>query len=94
VKPLWVPPATLDHLLVQEKAAAQQQLTEATGGTADGATQPEQQQQEGPQQQAACHSGQMPTVQDLLAGRFRSIYGYSLAGRGLLQLLRGLPPHP
>lgn len=36
----------------------------------------------------------VPTLQEVLSGPVRVVYGYSLAGRGLLQLIRGLPPYP
>lgn len=36
----------------------------------------------------------LPTLQSVLSSRQRCAYGYSLAGRGLLQLIRGLPPYP
>lgn len=42
------------------------------------------------QEQLSCSR----SLQDVLVTPLRVVYGYSLAGRGLLQLLRGLPPYP
>lgn len=117
------PPATLDQLLAQEKAAAvkalpapdqqqqrsascppenikqQQQQPEVKDEQQQPAikqeqvdTQQVQQAQQDHQQQQ--HQYDLPVLQDVLSSRPRCAYGYSLAGRGLLQLIRGLPPYP
>lgn len=55
--------------------------------------QQKQQQQQPPRKQAKPREG-VPTVESVLAKPLRVAYGYSLQGRGLLQLIRGLPPYP
>lgn len=53
----------------------------------------QKQKQPAPRKQPKPREG-VPTVSSVLAQPLRVAYGYSLQGRGLLQLIRGLPPFP
>jgi hypothetical protein len=55
--------------------------------------QQQKQKQPAPRKQPKPREG-VPTVDSVLAQPLRVAYGYSLQGRGLLQLIRGLPPYP
>jgi outer membrane biosynthesis protein TonB len=67
----------------QQKAEEEQQQK------AEEEQQQQQQLQQWQQEQLSCTR----SLQSMLTSPPRVVYGYSLAGRGLLQLLRGLPPY-
>ncbi|WIA12944.1 hypothetical protein OEZ85_006559 [Tetradesmus obliquus] len=74
----------------QDEQKQQQQQQQQKAEEEQQQQQQQQQLQLWQQEQLSCSR----SLQDVLVTPLRVVYGYSLAGRGLLQLLRGLPPYP
>jgi hypothetical protein len=89
------PEPTTSALLKQDHNQQQQQQQSSVGDMKQPLGEAQQQQQQQQQQHVSglLLPGASLDVQAVLRGRLKLTYGYSLAGRGLLQLLRGLPPY-